>query len=113
MGLLGGHTAAGWRGARPGRPRRAPPQDAAPASGGQRQRSDERCGKPCGAGCRWASTSASLPVGRPRRERHGRQPDAGKPTVRDDLGGLRTRGQWWNEAPTSPIERACAGTSLP
>src|SRR5262249_49842090 len=52
-------------------PRRAPPQDAAPESGGQRQRSDERCGKPCGAGCRGASTSASLPVGRPLWARHG------------------------------------------
>src|SRR5712691_5112917 len=28
-------------------------------------------------------------------------------------GGLRKRGPWWNEAPTSPIERASAGNSPP
>ena len=32
--------------------RQAPPQDAEPESGGQRQRSDEWCGTPCGEGCR-------------------------------------------------------------
>ena len=25
---------------------------------------------------------------------HGRQPDSGNPTVRDDTGGLRKRGLW-------------------
>ena len=33
--------------------------------------------------------------------------------TRDDMGGLWKRGPWWNEAPTSPIERASAGHSLP
>src|SRR6266849_1144751 len=28
-------------------------------------------------------------------------------------GGLRKRGPWWNEAPTSPLERASAGNSPP
>src|SRR5262245_17009912 len=28
-------------------------------------------------------------------------------------GGLRTRGPWWNEAPTSRIERASVGNSPP
>src|SRR5262249_44104521 len=28
-------------------------------------------------------------------------------------GGLRKRGPWWNEAPTSRIERASAGNSPP
>jgi hypothetical protein len=28
-------------------------------------------------------------------------------------GGLRKRGLWWNEAPTSHIERASAGNSSP
>ena len=28
-------------------------------------------------------------------------------------GGLRKRGPWWNEDPTSPIERASAGNSPP
>ena|SRR5438552_869835 len=28
-------------------------------------------------------------------------------------GGLRTRGPWWNEAPTSRIERARAGNAPP
>ena len=27
---------------------------------------------------------------------HGRQPDSGNPTVRDDTGGLRKRELWWN-----------------
>src|SRR5262249_26541627 len=47
-------------------------------------------------------------TGKPRSE-----PDWGKPTVRDRRGGLRKRGPWWNEAPTSRIERASAGNSPP
>ncbi len=31
-----------------------------------------------------------------RRRCHGRQPDSGNPTVRDDTGGLQKRELWWN-----------------
>ena len=31
-----------------------------------------------------------------RRLCHGRQPDSGNPTVRDDTGGLWKRELWWN-----------------
>jgi len=37
----------------------------------------------------------------------------GKSHCPGSQGGLRKRGPWWNEAPTSPIERASAGTSPP
>ncbi len=37
---------------------------------------------------------------------HDRQPDSGNPTVRDENGGLRKRGLWWNCEPTLLIERA-------
>ena len=47
------------------------------------------------------------------RGRLGPEPDWGNPTVRDRRGGLRKRGPWWNEDPTSRIERASVGNSPP
>jgi hypothetical protein len=46
------------------------------------------------------------------REAKGRT-GLGKSHRPGSQGGLRKRGPWWNEAPTSRIERASAGNSPP
>src|ERR671925_676397 len=44
--------------------------------------------------------------GKAARDSHGRQPDSGNPTVRDETGGLRKHGYWRNCEPILHIERA-------
>ena len=76
----------------------------------------ERCSTPdvCGVSVRvrlrlQASGKAAL---RDNPHIPGCHPDSGTPTGREE-GGLRKRGLWGNEAPTSPIERARVGHSPP
>ena len=47
------------------------------------------------------------------RKCHGRQPDSGNPTVRDETRGLRKRELWWNYEPAAHTERVRVGNSLP
>jgi hypothetical protein len=45
------------------------------------------------------------PIGKEISGDQDRQPDSGNSTVRDEKGGLRKRGSWWNKEPAAHTER--------
>jgi len=51
--------------------------------------------------------------GRLLRKCHGRQPDSGNLTVRDETGSMGKHGPWWNYEPAALTERVNVGNSPP
>jgi hypothetical protein len=61
----------------------------------------------------WGSALKLRAVGEGDRREAKVSTGLGKAHRPGSQGGLRKRGPWWNEAPTSRIERASAGNSPP
>lgn len=71
---------------------RVPLQDTVPEAGGQDTIVSSMESTVCVRGVDVSEHLSLRRVGKTTWESYGRQPDSGKQTVRDDMGGLRNRG---------------------